>query len=52
MEKWKTIILYALAAVALLAVSFVYSRRLGEELISQAEADELASIPVREEAEV
>lgn len=49
MQKWKTLIAYAIVALALCAVSYVYSRKIGDELISQAEADELARIPVQEQ---
>jgi hypothetical protein len=48
-QKWKTIVLYVVALVALAAVSFVYSRKLGEQLLAQAEIDELEQIPVAEE---
>lgn len=41
--------LAALAAAALVALSLVYSRRLGAELLAQLEIAELERIPVLEE---
>lgn len=49
MQRWKNVILLALATIAVLALSFVYSRKLGDELLRQAEVDELERIPVQEQ---
>lgn len=46
MKTWTQLGLTALAALALLLVSFLYSRRLGDELLARAEIDALERIPV------
>lgn len=50
MQRWKNVILLALATIAVLALSLVYSRKLGAELLRQVEVDELERIPVQETA--
>lgn len=49
MQKWKSMTLLAVATIALLALSFVYSRKLGDELLAQVEIEELERIPVTEQ---
>ncbi len=51
MRKWNRLAVYLLSIVVLCALSYVYSRKIGDELISQADADDLARIPVVEPAE-